>query len=218
MKVSKRYAIAQILFAALALSSAHAEKYRHLSDIFAVQTFQITNSGGKFTCGRSGSKWVPGKISKSNFLSFNDQIKTLKRSLKTAKGSKRTKIQAKISSLTDANKLGKGVCAGGPPIGGANPTPTPTPSQQSAGNFDMAGNVTSAGKALFGIPSSLNGNIGSGRTLYQAQCSGCHGENLGRSMNQYRSLISQAPMFFDSNEIPDSALANLTAYLNRFRQ
>ena len=219
MKKSKQLVCASFLFAALTASTGQAEKYRHLADVLAVQTFQITNSGGKFTCERSESKWIPGRISKSNFLSFAAQIKTLKASAKIASASKRTKLLAKIATLKASNKIGQGICAGGPPLaGGGNPTPTPTPGQQSSGNFDFDGNVTAAGKSLFGIPSSLNGNISAGRAVFQAQCSGCHGDKLGRTMSQYRVLIALAPMFFDSSEINDGTLANLTAYLNRFRQ
>lgn len=216
MMKSKHVALMCVLLAALAAIPLQAD-YRHLQDVMAVQTFVITNSAGKFTCGRSGTKWVPGKISKSNFLPYATQIKTLKKQAKAASGKKKTKLLAKIASLSAANKKGKGMCAGGPPVGGG-PTPTPTPGPSSSGNFDSAGNVTAAGKALFGIPSSLNGNIGAGRTLWQAQCAGCHGDKLGRTFSQYRGLISQAPMFFSSSEIPDGSLANLTAYLNRFRQ
>ncbi|MBN8550879.1 MAG: hypothetical protein J0M12_16310 [Deltaproteobacteria bacterium] len=213
--------VAVTLMTTLAAASGKAEVRRHLSDAFASQTFVISSSAGKFTCGLSGSAWVSGKLSRSNFLPFATQIKALKLSAKSAGPAKKAKLLAKIKTLKTTMKKGNAACKNGPPSGGGGgggtqPTATPTPA--APGNFDMAGNVTAKGKALFGIPSSLNGNISAGRSTWQAQCMGCHSDKLNRTMSQYRGLISQAPMFFDSNEIPDSTLANLTAYLNRFRQ
>ena len=194
-------------------TTARAEANHYLADVLASQTFQTMTSAGVFTCGLSGSSWVPGKISGSSFLPLAAQLKSLKLSSKRASGSKKIKLQKKIQKLKATIANGKTACFAGPPY---NPTPSPTPA--SFGNFDMAGNVTAVGKALFAIPSALNGNIAAGRTFWQAQCAGCHTDKLNRTMPQYRGFIAQSPMLFSEEEVPDEALANLTAYLNRFRQ
>jgi hypothetical protein len=101
--------------------------------------------------------------------------------------------------------------------GTARPTPTrpPTPRPTSpSGNFDSNGNVTSVGKQLFGIPSSLSGNISRGNSVFQANCAGCHEQRVNRTYSSYRAAISRSPM---NISLTDTDLAHLTAYLNRFR-
>jgi hypothetical protein len=100
----------------------------------------------------------------------------------------------------------------GTPDSGSHPTPTPAP---SAGNFDSAGNVTAAGKSLFGIPSNLSANKNTGKSLYDATCHGCHtSEKTNRTFSFIKTATSGSPMFL---RLSDSEVANLTAYLNRFR-
>lgn len=106
-----------------------------------------------------------------------------------------------------------------PTPGGLLPTPTSTtpPSTPTAtsGNFDGNGNVTAAGKSLFGIPSSLSANISSGQSVWSKNCQGCHSEKTNRTFSTYKSMIAASPMFIT---LPDSEVAHLTAYLNRFRK
>ena len=124
------------------------------------------------------------------------------------------------------SKLAKLTFAGGsatptPTPGGSGTNPTPVPTRTptpTTGNFDGSGNVTAAGKALFGIPSNLSANVSAGRSAWQFGCQGCHGsEKLNKTFSSYRALLKASPMFIFENDVPDSELANLTAYLNRFR-
>jgi hypothetical protein len=85
----------------------------------------------------------------------------------------------------------------------------------TSGNFDADGNVTATGKTLFGIPSALSANSNQGKTLHQANCVGCHGEKTNRSFATIKSRIAAPPMSFT---FADADVANLVAYLNRFRK
>jgi len=92
-----------------------------------------------------------------------------------------------------------------PPLAGTPlPGGTPTPSSP----FDQNGTTTQ-----FGIPTGLTGSTREGRQELTARCSDCHGE-LGRGWNfpRLKRRIAEAPMFLT---IPDRALADITAYLNR---
>jgi chorismate synthase len=182
------------------------------ANVAFADTFQVATSSGTITCGIVQSTWVPGKMSRGAFVAYSSQVKKLKVSARSARAPKKTKLLTKIKNLRAAIAAGKESCASGPPQGSS---PTPTPS--GLGNFDAQGNVTASGKALFGIPASMSGNIGVGRAIYTAQCS-CHGDMLNRSMPDYRSAISESPMFFSSSDVTDQMLADLTAYLNRYRQ
>ena len=121
----------------------------------------------------------------------------------------------KLTTYTLLKKAGTSVCK--KLSGSPSPTPTPTPQNPNLGNFDLNGNVTNAGKIAFGIPSSLSGNITQGRTLYTSYCTGCHVERTGRSFTNLRTSIAQSPMLFDSTQVTDGMLANITAFLNRFK-
>jgi hypothetical protein len=102
-----------------------------------------------------------------------------------------------------------------PTHAGTNPTPTPTPTVRP-GNFDGAGNVTAQGKAAFGIPSNLSANKNAGQTKWFATCRQCHSvEKTNRNFGTIKSVLPISPMFIN---LPDSDVANLTAYLNRFNQ
>lgn len=182
------------------------------ANVAFADTFQVATGSGTLTCGYVRSAWVPGKMNRGAFVPFSTQVKKLKVKVRSARPPKKGKIRNKIKNLRAAIAAGKTMCAAGPPLGGS-----PLPLPPSLGNFDAQGNVTAAGKAVFGIPSALNGNIGMGRSIFESQCS-CHGDMLNRSMPEYRSAISQAPMYFSTSEITDQMLANLTAYLNRYRQ
>lgn len=146
---------------------------------------------------------VPGEMTKGKFASFASKIKKIKTS---GIGKKKLPLFRALKSA------GSPACQS---IPSATPTPTPAP---APGNFDSNGNVSAQGKALFGIPSELSGNISEGRTFYLLQCNGCHGDKLNKTFSQLRSAISASPMFFDTSQVPDPDLADVTAYVNRFRQ
>lgn len=118
---------------------------------------------------------------------------------------------SKLSGVIALNKAAKSACVNLGPGPGATPTPAPG----STSNFDSSGNLTAQGKIAFGVPSAVNGNITTGRSLTLSYCS-CHQERIGRSFGSLRSAIEQSPMFFDDSQITDAMLASITAYLNRF--
>ncbi len=123
----------------------------------------------------------------------------------------RTRSKSKYDRLTALISLGKKECKR---IGTPNPNPTPNP---QTGNFDVNGNVTDAGRALFGIPAGLAANITTGRGIYQTNCTGCHAERTNYTFPVVREKIKLSPMLFDEAQIPDAQLAQIIAYLNRFR-
>lgn len=86
----------------------------------------------------------------------------------------------------------------------------------SSGNFDSQGNVTDIGRELFAIPDSLNANISIGRTIHQQNCSGCHSEKLSRSYLTLVNILPLSPMYITN--LSNQEIADLAAYLNRFRQ
>lgn len=119
----------------------------------------------------------------------------------------------KLASYVQLNSAGRSACAKIPShIGTPTPTPTPSPSTD---NFDSGGNLTERGKIMFGVPSSLSGNISTGRSLVLSYCT-CHQERLGAGFPYVRTNIALSPMLFDSTQITDAMLANMVAYLNRF--
>lgn len=182
-------------------------------DVFISQT-----ASGTFTCANVSGVWLPGKLvgsAKDHFLSFKAQKRGIKKELQTASGAQREKLLAKLSRVSNLARQGGPACEGGPGGGGGVPTPTATPSQ--GGNFDLSGNVTSSGKIAFAIPSALSANISTGRGHWNSMCAGCHGEKLNKSFTELRSKTQEAPMFFSTSSLPDSTLAHITAFLNRFR-
>lgn len=131
------------------------------------------------------------------FSSFKKQIKKLESKPKTLKTEKQLK---KLKSL---RKLGSSACKN---------------INRDNANFDINGNATAIGKALFGIPIQLEANISQGKTVYLTYCTGCHVERTNYTFPVVREAIKQSPMLFDETQIPDQTLAHLIAYFNRFRQ
>lgn len=173
--------------------------------------FSITVGGKAVECGFIDSEWIAGKaLSGDKFRTLEDLIRGKRKKLKKSPSDKRKKIQKGIRKTKQLLNLAKPVCA----IGPGTIQPTPTPSQP---NFDSNGNVTEAGKTLFEIPSNLSGNISRGLELVDGNCRGCHEERIGRTFTNIRSNISKPPMFFDEVRMPDQDLADIVAYLNRFR-
>jgi hypothetical protein len=172
--------------------------------------FVTSGASGAFTCGKPSSKWVAGTLigsQKDYFISYATEIKNAKADILRASAAKKKKLLAKIKSLSAKLSPGSTACKNGPPT-----TPTPT------GNFDSFGNVTAAGKLRFGIPQYLSASISQGRTVQNLNCNGCHLERVDYTFSTLRQKIAQAPMYYDSSQIPDSDLAQLTAYLNRYNQ
>lgn len=179
--------------------------------------FQTSNAGVTYTCGLINQAWLAGKLDKKGlFLSFNASAKIATANAKKSSGSKKTKYLNAAKKAKAQAKLGNPVCGTGNSPG-SGPTPAPTVPAGS-GNFDLSGNVTETGRALFKIPSGLVANISSGRLVFNQKCSGCHGEHQNKSFTTLRSDTAQFPMGFTAQDLPDSELAHITAFLNRFRQ
>ena len=154
-------------------------------------------------------KTTPGGIKTTNSkITFTSFATTLSKTSKTRAKTQYTRLQALV-------KLGTAECK--KILAVPTPTPTPIPTATPTGNFDFQGNVTPTGKLLFGIPSALQANITVGKTVFNAKCFGCHVERTGRTFLDIRTNIKQPPMLYDEVQIPDADLANLIAYLNRFR-
>ncbi len=179
-------------------------------------SFSKTISSGSIDCAYVNGSYTAGRVldaSGTVFLSFTQDIKNLKKKLKSAPDNKKPSIQKKIKAAKAKASEGNPVCAGGPDT---LPFPTPTPGG-GAPNFDSAGNVTESGKVVFGIPSNLSANISAGLAVYNSFCTGCHTAKLNRDFQVYRDSIVEPPMLYGSDDISDAMLANLTAYLNRFQ-
>jgi hypothetical protein len=182
----------------------------------ASDMFQTNHSGKTYTCGRINSAWHGGQLVSGRFISFAQLIKNTKSAVKRAKGSKRTKLQSKLTSYKSSHSTVGAICRAAadnsnipPPV--STPRPTPTPNLY----FDSAGNVTAAGKSAFAIPSSLSANKDSGLSVWNNECRVCHeSEHRNKRYSELVNLITEDPMYVS---IPNSQLANLVAYLNRFR-
>ena len=99
-------------------------------------------------------------------------------------------------------------------LGDSPTSPTPTPT--SGGSyFDSNGNVTSAGKTVLRIPSSLSANISSGQSIWNSTCAPCHSARKnGRDYVTLKSALPADPMYLT---VSDQNVAHLAAYLNEFR-
>ncbi len=191
------------------------------------------------------------KRKSGKFVPLKDRLRSLKRRARKASASRRQAQRKKIKRLRSQLRQGLKVCRAGPtdseetpesesPSPTKAPTATATPTGSDTdipdsvsgddqgsnggqtGNFDDQGNVTTAGKAAFGIPSSLAANLTRGRQAYDSTCKSCHlqtGElGQGQSFSTLRQSLAGVPMFFTTTTLPDQTLADITAYLNRFNQ
>jgi hypothetical protein len=107
-----------------------------------------------------------------------------------------------------------------PPTATAIPTSTPTAvatATPGSSNFDALGNVTEKGKVTFGIPSQLSGNVTTGKNVSRSFCSGCHSEKVNRTYPELDAAIRKSPMLYDESNMTRQELADIVAYLNRFR-
>jgi len=197
--------------------------------------FQYHDLQGTFYCRfDSEGRWESGVMNGSNsFRSFNSEINRLKLIFRRNRS---RQIQKQIKALQIRSKSTSIICAEGllaTPIPGPISTTSPTqipipPTPPSIGVtntpaptisfFDVNGEMTTEGKQFLAIPVALSANIEQGLTLFsQYQCIKCHSERLNRTFETYRENLKRAPMNFNEISLPDSDLANLTAYLNRFR-
>ena len=184
----------------------------------AVEVFVVSSGGSEIVCGARGGTWIPGLLARrsdfTTFQSFEKILASQRNKIKRLRGTARTTLQRKIAKNSAKLRRQRPVCRQGPPAG---TTPTPTPIA-ALPVFDGSGSVTSYGKSVLGIPSEFSASIGGGRTVFQNNCVGCHVERTNRTFSNLRTNIARPPMFFDSSSMPDSSLAELTAYLNRFRE
>jgi hypothetical protein len=202
--------------------------------------FSIEVDEKSYICQNNGNTWVPGTYtSAGDFQSFRIFIAKLKKKIKTASGTKSLSLKNKVKKLTKKSREVQAVCEINKPVDTGMPTPviptsiavsTVTPTripgavatatpQSAASSFTASGDVTLAGKNLFAIPPSLSGNITRGKAEFQNNCSGCHTEQraVNKTFTYLRTAIKITPMLFNEGNMPDAQLADITAYLNRFR-
>lgn len=182
------------------------------------QVFSASAGGRTYLCAPIRGGYHPGTFARdstTDFVPYQLRLRSLRQKLTAASGAQKARLQRRVRSGQSFVKTGKEACADGPSSFFPGPVPTPGTSPQP--NFDSSGNVTSAGKTLFGIPQRLAANISQGKIVFESNCVGCHEPRVNRSFGNLRSNISRPPMFFDEVRMPDESLAHLTAYLNRFR-
>lgn len=176
------------------------------------EVFEATGSDGKsYTCAPVESDYLSGKQSKKDatlFTTWKVLAQNKKKAARKKSGSKKVKLKKSSKKLKKKGKIGDAACAAGPGGGGGGGGETEL--------CDSEGNVTEAGKTQYGIPSNLSASISGGSSVYEANCVGCHTEYRNRTFTELREEIAKSPMLFDSTDIPDEALANITVYLNRF--
>jgi hypothetical protein len=181
------------------------------------------------------------------FLSVGEEIKNIVRSLKKLKGLKKKKVSANLSKLRKGKKANDEICVregslldekGNVPLPVATPTntplpnapastptATPTPITNSDSFFLSNGDVTIAGKEVMGIPTNLSANLMRGREKYGGGdagygCMGCHSQEKRNSTYDRinRAIVDPTgPMYGIVRPMPPSDLADIVAYLNRFR-
>jgi hypothetical protein len=176
------------------------------------ETFQTTSNGKTITCGASGSSWIPGSLSGSKFTSLVTQRTKKRTALKKATGAKLAQLKKAIKTLTTRIKTEGPVCALGPPDDGDDEVPA------DGDYFDSSGNLTADGKLAFGVPSELSGNVTSGRVLHDNNsCKSCHTEKTNSSYSLVLESLEEPSMTYLADSLSTADLANLVAYLNRFR-
>ena len=190
----------------LGLSVAHAAAKAKVVQASSLRSTSISYRDGKHT--RIDVIFCLGKSAGAT-KNVSSGILFTPLSVSIAKLKARHASKTKINSLVLKNKAGGKACTA------LQAMATPTPTASGSGNFDNQGNVTDRGRSAFGIPNGVEGNITSGRIIVSSYCT-CHAERIGRSFPRLRTSLAQAPMYFDASQMPDSMVANITAYLNRF--
>lgn len=202
--------------------------------------YSTTDTRGKTVlCVEQSGKYLAGQLKVGCFKTLNQLAK------ETAKKAKKnSRLKKKATSQKANAKKGNALCKGAALGGGAQPTPTPRPNGDGGGNgggnptptptptrtptptpnplscFDSNHQNTKAG--CFSIPNGTTGNVARGSTLWSSgsggvpSCRGCHGtEYLNRSYSQLAALLPASPMFINASQ---QQIADLTAYLNRYKQ
>lgn len=171
--------------------------------------FQIVDSNKIHYCALVNGSYVPGKLVRDNlFLSFKLERRNLLNRAKTNSAAAKTLTARAVRVQKLLKKLGP-ICK----AAGSQREPDPG----ITGNFTSSGQVTAAGKLAFGIPDYLSADITTGRSAYNNYCAGCHEERVNRSFSDLRENTKRSPMFYDENTLTDATLAQITAFLNRFR-
>jgi hypothetical protein len=197
---------------------------------FGESEFEVSYNEESYICTVKGATFLVSISNNGRELLLTRRIKVLKKQLQKATGQKKAKIGKQIRVLAKLNRMVVKVCkqtssslftpTPGSTLTPSTPTPTVVPTtggNVGEGNFDNDGNVTSTGKALFGIPDSLSANVSRGKLVHDQQCVGCHAPKTNKSFSYLRTEIAKSPMFIDTTRMPDATLADLTAYINRFR-
>ncbi len=196
------------------ISILAADLYANSTIINPDNTFTKETSAGVVTCAEiDSSGYLAGILKGSDkFVTYTVLKAKTKSKVALKTGIAKAKLKLKLKKYKKREKEGNLACATGPD--NSNP---PGGSPPSGGNFDLQGNVTEIGKINFGIPANLSANVDVGLGIYNSMCVGCHTANLNRSFTDYREKTKLSPMLYDEISLPDNNLANLTAYLNRFR-
>jgi hypothetical protein len=176
-----------------------------------------------------------------------DVLKLMQRDLKRIPTKRRAALQAALNKTRQLRRVCTQPCIvtgallgfprapdSPPDSGGPLPTPTPTitatatpsatrtpPAQATATPTPPSGCFSSGGDTgCFGIPIGVQGNIDRGAAFWTANsCSGCHTEvsRRGRDYSAIQAAFSNSAM--SSFQTPSQqSLADITAYLNRFRR
>lgn len=177
------------------------------------QNIEVETPFGTAVCAVVESSYLAGDmVAAGYFRTYVSKLKALKKKRKKVKGTKKEKkILVQITKTKKKNSVATATCS----VLSVSPPSLPALPGATEGNFDIYGNLTATGKAKFGVPSNLEGNISAGSSTFKSFCT-CHEAQLNHTFDFYREKTSGAPMFFSTSELSDPALANLTAYLNRF--
>lgn len=187
----------------------------------------------EISCLNGAAGVLKTKKGKLTFTSYQETLRKFKKKIKAGGNVGLNKLRL----IKGLRKAGMVACATPPddtpptptPTPGVTPTPdgtpgptatpTPTPSYDPDANFDLLGNVTPKGKSEFHIPAQMEANVNDGLSVFRdLGCDGCHEAKINRTFDYLRLRTSGDPMYFSTEELPDQALAHLTAYLNRFNQ
>lgn len=197
-----------LFLAALVFSTTvFAEPVSEQITVSPNQIYSVFADGDVFYCAIINSAAEAGVLKGINgnrFVTFRKKVKTLRRRDRTTGLTKagRRKLRATRSLMISGNEA----CGSNAPD---NPVVERT--------FDALGNVTATGRQTLMIPEGLPANLYQGKVVFDRHCVGCHEGQTNRTFPAYRTRTSQEPMFFTEEVLPDEELANLTAYLNRFR-
>ena len=194
-----------------------------------VVTVSVTVKGVQkdVACYRGDSGKVKSRRGNLVFRAFKVIIRSIKKKIKNANARNIPKLRKKLRSNKQLRKAGDASCpasssggggnSGGGRSGGGNSGGGSNNGNNASSYFDIQGNVTAFGKATFGIPSHLPADVITGRTVFNTYCIGCHNERRRFTFAELRQAILQSPMDYDQTQLPDQDLAQIMAYVSRFR-